>query len=220
MGNNGALTAITALPLVYANCYMWFTANQIAAGVAAGWYFTQMSSATAGTVFNNTYTSGKPTIPASPTAFVTTGPGAFTGDTAEEFGPTIAVPANSMGPNGALRITTYWAATNNANTKTTRVRFSGNAGTQYLSSTSIVSQALGADQRNITNRGVANSQVGNYNVILGGAGSFGVNGGAALFTTSAVDTTGATSVVISLQKGVATDDLLLEGYVIEVLYGA
>src|SRR5437667_3823845 len=50
MANNGAITLGTALPSTYANCYLLLPAGAIAAGSAAGWYFAQMSSTTAGVV--------------------------------------------------------------------------------------------------------------------------------------------------------------------------
>ena len=77
IGNNGALTAITTLPATYSQgCYMWFKTNSISAATPAGWYYVVMTSGTAGTIYNNTYTSGVPLQPAVLTAFVTTGPGA------------------------------------------------------------------------------------------------------------------------------------------------
>ena len=85
MANNGAITLTTALDTTYANCYLYLPANAIEAGSAAGLYFAQMSSTTVGTVYNNTYTSGKHAIPSSPTAFVTTGPGAYTQTTGSDI---------------------------------------------------------------------------------------------------------------------------------------
>lgn len=213
MGNNGAVSALTALGLTYASAYIHLPASAISAGSSAGWYFCQMSSTTAGTVFNNTYTSGPPTVPASPTPFVTTGPGAFIGETAEVNGVAITVPANSFGPNGALKITTFWSMTNNANVKTLRYRFSGGAGTVYgsvaLASTLIFRQLVV-----ITNRGLTNSQFGGD----GGGGGWSTSTGA--MVVSAVDTTASSSVVMTGQKATATDNLVLESYVIEALYGA
>src|ERR1700693_852831 len=80
IGNNGALSALTALPTIYANAYLYFPAGAIVAGSLAGLYYCIMSSTTAGTIYNNTYdtTLGvMPTIPANPVPFVTPGPGAY-----------------------------------------------------------------------------------------------------------------------------------------------
>jgi hypothetical protein len=185
MADNGVLTVGTALPRTIANGYFFLPANAISAGSAAGWYFTQCSTTTACVVKNNVYTTGVPTVPASPTAFVTTGPGAYVGVTAEVFGPTITVPANAMGANGQLRIMTMWAVTNNVNAKGVNVRFSGNAGTLFLTQ-SVASAAGLQDMRLIRNTGVTNSQVG-YGL---NNGSFGTTSAAII--TGAVDTTAAT----------------------------
>jgi hypothetical protein len=213
MGNNGAISALTALPFTYPNCYLWLPTNAINAGSAAGWYYAQMSSATAGTVFNNTYTTGKPAIPASPTAFVTTGPGAFTGDTGEEFGPTITLPGNALGPNGRIRSFTLWSVNNNANAKTPRLRFSGNAGTAYQQP-SLASVQSGLLETEICNAGVTGSQKGQDSARTGP----GVSG--SVLTTSAVDTTANSTLVISMQKATATDNIILESFIFELFYGA
>ena len=102
-GNNGALTLTTALPLTYPGAFMYFPVNAIGAGVAAGWYWVVMSSASAGTVYNTIYTGGQPSVPSAPFAFVTTGPGAYT----QSVGSTIAgiqytVPAGVLGISGGL----------------------------------------------------------------------------------------------------------------------
>ena len=109
IGNNGALTGITALTntaglLLGAGngVYMYFPLNAIATGIAAGWYYVVLYSTTAGTIYNNTYTSGVPTIPTSPTAFVTTGPGAYTQTTAAITSYQFTVIGNTLGANGAV----------------------------------------------------------------------------------------------------------------------
>lgn len=135
MANNGAITLGTAAPTIYSNAFIFLPAGAIAAGVpaAAAWLFCQMSSTTVGVVFNNTYTSGLPTIPSSPTAFVTTGPGAYTGVTSAVQGPTITIPGGLLGINGILRSYVLWSTTNNVNVKT---------GTLSIGGTSFLSVAL------------------------------------------------------------------------------
>src|SRR4051812_35901061 len=88
---NGAISAISGLNAIYPNAYCWFPANIVATVAAAGWRYCTFSSTTAGVAFLDTYTSGKATIPASPTA-VTDGKGAFTGEIAEIAGLTITIP--------------------------------------------------------------------------------------------------------------------------------
>ena len=41
IGTNGALTLNTALPQIYANCYMYFPVGAVFAGSAAGLYFVR-----------------------------------------------------------------------------------------------------------------------------------------------------------------------------------
>lgn len=214
----GAISGITALPAVYANAYCWFPANALATAIAAGWYYCTFSTLTAGTAFLNTYTSGTPSIPSSPTA-VTDGKGAFTGDTGEEFSQTITVPTNALGPNGTLRISTLWSVTNNANVKTGRIRYSGNAGAIYSNFT-LASQNILREMSWVQNRASASSQIGsdpNSAVVNGG---FTLLGGGAVYQKSAVDTTAATTLVLSGQRATATDNLVIESYLIELLYGA
>lgn len=118
MANNGAITLGTALPNTYANAYVYLPANAIAAGSIAGWYFTQFSSSTVGTVTNNPYTSGTlPSIPQAIVPFSTTGPGAYTGSTSSQIGPSFPLDPNTIGPNGVLRMTHFWTIPNNANNK-------------------------------------------------------------------------------------------------------
>lgn len=212
----GAITGITALPRAFANAYCWFPANALATSIAAGWYYCTFSTTTAGTAFLNTYTSGAPTIPASPTA-VTDGKGSFTGDTGEEFGPTITVPANAIGANGALRVTTLWGYTNSAGTKTVKLRYSGNAGTAFLSASGTTTVSL-SDSRLIINRGVTGSQIG---VSDGGANipAF-ANPSATNPVTASVDTTAASTLVLSITRNTATDNAIIESFLFELIYGA
>lgn len=125
MGNNGALTLTVALFAILPSAYVYLPANAIVAGSAAGWYYTTFSSTTVGTVFNNVYNpavGGVPAIPGAPTAFVTTGPGAFTGVVTLQQGITYTMPANTMGVNGKLRIDTLVRVPAAANSKIVNIR--------------------------------------------------------------------------------------------------
>lgn len=101
MGNNGALTLGTALPAVYSGIYLYFPANAIFAGSAAGSYWCEMTSTTAGTVYNNLL-AGIPAWVNFPTQFVSTGPGAYTGEAGSVTLATYTLPADSLGPTGRL----------------------------------------------------------------------------------------------------------------------
>ena len=124
---------------------------------------------------------------------------------------TITVPANALGANGTLRIYTVWTCTNNANAKTSRIRFSGASGSLYhvrdmASSTSWRFWA------HFGNAGATNSQKGESWGLSAAGGVTQTIG-----VTSAVDTTAATTVVISLQKGTAGDTVTLESYSVEII---
>lgn len=206
MGNNGAVSAMTALPATFSNgAWLYLPAGAVAAGVpaAASWLWFVASSATAGTVYNSTYTSGVPT-PGTTTAFATTGPGAFTGVTTEVTGPQITIPANSLGTAGHLRATTSFALTNNANAKSAKVKlgatdFTGGA----MSLASAANQIGWVD---IFATGATNQQIGREVNLLGsnviGIGST-YNG--------AIDmTTSQTLAYTFTRSGAATDSYVFE----------
>jgi hypothetical protein len=129
-------------------------------------------------------------------------------DTTEDTLATISVPANAMGPNGMLRITTQWSCTSNANNKTARIYFGGTKFTEPAAFTTGNSSAL---LTQIRNRNATNSQIAHC---LVGSGWGTVAG---TVVSSAIDTTAAQNIVITGQKAVSGDTLKLEGYTIEIL---
>lgn len=131
-------------------------------------------------------------------------------DTNENILATITIPAGAMGPNGILRLTTRWTATNNANAKTLRHRFSGISGT-VVHSTGSGSYAARRIIVEIANRNSESSQIGG----LAGQDGFGSSG--STWATSTVDTTSAQTIVVTAQKATGTDTVTLEGYVCEIL---
>ncbi|MGH6822409.1 MAG: hypothetical protein ACREC4_02785 [Methylocella sp.] len=212
IANNGALTGLTALATTYANCYMYFPVNAIATGVAAGLYYVIMSSTTAGTIYNNTYTSGLPVIPPSPTAFVTTGPGAYTQTTGTDITLiSFSVLANLMGLNGLLNIGEMWSVTGNTDTKTLKVSF----GSSALKATTMNTVSL-ASERGVSiirNSGLANSQI---SWVTSSASGFGTS--ASYPTTPAEDTTANVNAVFAGNiAAVATNYIVLNAWSIELL---
>ena len=210
MGNNGALSALTALPTTYSGgIYLYFPANAIAAGVAAGLYYCIMSSTTAGTVYNNTYTSGVPTAPASPTAFSTTGPGAYTQTTGVDITlRSDPILGGTMGPNGSIRAIPLFVYNNTVGNKTHGVKLS----TAYFAF--VVTTTSVSIQYNVL---IGNSGSQSYQTALG-AGLAGVGFGA---TASVIVGTIDTSVTQSLTHfgnlQTATDFIILGRTIIEVL---
>lgn len=159
MGNNCAFSGLTSLPATYANAYVYFPSGAISSGSAAGWYYAVMSSATAGTCYNNVYSTGQPIVPASPTAFATTGPGVYVQTSGSLIaGPTAVVSGGTIGVNGELDIDETAVFPTNADTKQVSVFWGGSsAGAQtYTTSTT------GTISTRITNAGVATAQIATF----------------------------------------------------------
>jgi hypothetical protein len=208
MGNNGAFTWGTACSRAVAACFCWFAAGQIAAGSAAGWYYATMSSATAMTVFNNTYSPpGVPIPPSQPVAFATTGPGAITGVTAATTGPQITIPATFIGLNGVLRATLLWSVNASANAKTLALNM--NAGANYGTVTlNTVAQFGGEFEFNLTAQSSSALQ-------LTAPSGLGIASGASVQTT--YNLAAAATWAATLTDAVATDWQILEAWCLEGL---
>lgn len=204
MGNNGALTGLTALPTTYSNgCYLYLPANAIQAGSAAGWYFAVMSSTTAGTVYNLTYTSGQPYVPATPSqfAFTSTGPGAFTGVSSAVTGPSFMLPANTMGPNGVLELAAVYGCAGSTNSKTVAIKL-GSA-TIYTQTTTTAANVAALALLTCQNQGLTNAQVSNQTGSVG----FSATGQ----TYSSQDTT--TNLTLALSgTAIATENLIFDAF--------
>lgn len=133
-----------------------------------------------------------------------------TGDTNENTLATITIPAGAMGLNGALRVTSVWSATNNANSKTIRLRLGGIGGTAFLAA-NIANAASARDtDRLVQNRGAANSQVSYAAASVAATTS-------SATTTGTIDTSVSTTLLITAQLGSAGDTVTLEGYTVELL---
>ncbi len=195
MGNNGALSAITALPIAFAACYMYFPANAIAAGVPAGKYFVAMSSTTAGTIYNNLYTSGVPSIPASPTPFVTTGPGAYAQTTGAAI-TLVSAPllGGTTGLYGMIEGRALTSTNSSAGAKNTQLSLSA---TPFGVATGTTSATTDITKR-INNIGLENRQVYHLSAVIGTA-----SGVASALGT--VDTSLDTTLSITTSVAVATD---------------
>lgn len=131
-------------------------------------------------------------------------------DTTEDVLASITIPANSMGANGCLRIVTLWTFTNSVNNKTMRVRFSGASGTIFatIGLTTQVTTRLSVWIQNTA----TNAQNGGFEENHPASGPNQTFG-----TTAAVDTTAATTVVITGQKATGSETLTLNNYMVEIL---
>lgn len=134
-------------------------------------------------------------------------------DTATNVLDTVTIPGGMIGPNGAVRISHLWACTGSTNSKTIRIQFGG---TSYFS-TAIVTgtQVLFQGQALITNRGVANSQIG------ASSGNAGVGVATSGAVTSSVDTDSDVTITFQAIKDAAAvaagDAISLERYIVELL---
>lgn len=203
----GAISGITALPIAYPSAYCYFPANALATSIAAGWYYCTFSTTTAGTAYLNTWDGAStPTIPASLTS-VTDGKGAFTGDTTEQ-GALVTLPANAMGPNGYIEIWSQSAHTNSAGTKTMKHKAVGNGflATSYTTSTTAQFTSK------IRNMGTG-TQIAQ---IYGTVGTT-VTNQATLTRTG--DSTVASTAGVTHTRNTATDNAIIEGFEIKVMYG-
>jgi hypothetical protein len=187
------------LATTYSSAFMYLPANAISTGSAAGHYYAVMTTTTSGTVYNNLYTSGKPAIP-TPTAFVTTGPGAFTQTTAEITFFSDTISGNSLNTDGFLGGDVEYTANNNAGVKTANVKFGGS----IINTTALASLALVPPTRfHMKNRGATNKQV--------------TTSPAGTRTYTTVDATIDKALIITLQLASANDTITIESYKFELI---
>lgn len=139
--------------------------------------------------------------------FSLSAPVSLTGSTSVVTLATITIPAGLMGANGKLKIYPLWSTTNNANVKTLRATFSGSTCTT-MASQSVPNNSGLVIIRNTNNEATQKCSSG----LVAGIGS---SSGSIASTT--IDTTAATTLVISGQLAVGTDTMTLEDLFIEVV---
>ena len=101
-GSGGAFTLSAAINanIYYSldGCFVYFSAGFGGSSLPAGWYWTEFSSDTAGTVYAETYQGGVVKRPNSKTAITPSLSGWVTGTTNEIVGPQgIELPASCLG---------------------------------------------------------------------------------------------------------------------------
>jgi hypothetical protein len=118
MGNNCAINlGSNALDLTYPSAFIQLPSNSIKAGAGVVLPYVQMSSTTLGTCFQQQYSFGQPIVPTSPTAYASTGPGAFTANTTQSLVTySVNIPAFAMGLSGKIEIK-YTYSQNGTNSK-------------------------------------------------------------------------------------------------------
>lgn len=215
IANNGALTGLSSTGVAYPSCYMWFPTNTISAATPAGWYYVVMSSATAGTIYNNTYTTGTPTVPASPTAFATTGPGAYTQTTASLITAyQLVIPPNTLGINDSLRVRVDMLTISNVNATRLMTHLIGASAVRNIA---LAVSVLGDDDEfEVVNMGTQANQQVNPAAPTGVSVFGGINVTPVLFT---LDFTVSQTYKVQMQLGTATDYVGISRVVVERIPG-
>lgn len=210
MANNGALTAITALPTTYSGgAWVNLPAGAIAAGVPAAQtsYWAVFTTSQAATIYNNIQpATGFPTPPTTLTPFVTTGPGVFAGITAATVLLTVPLPGGSMGANGELRVTLAGNYTNSSGTKAFTVKLGATA---YLSNTPTTTTNM-----------YSNLLISNSNAQTINKGFWAdINVGSTSTIYGAIDTSTAQNITFNITDNTATDNFVLDSVLIELIPG-
>ena len=212
MAANGAVTLGTALNVTYSGgLWLYYAAGAVFSGSAAGFYWTVMSSTTAGTVYNNTYVPGTSSfdIPASPTAVVDAGPGAFTGVTSEITAISVTVPGGLMGKHGSLRWSLLFTHNNSANNKVLTHKF----GAVSIATSSRTTTTASRESNCVINAGRADKQIAN----VGGIAFTDGNTTVPNPSIQSIDTGVDKVLSFTLTHGTATDFATLDRTVVEVL---
>lgn len=121
--------------------YCYLPANAGGLGNAAGWFYFEMSSSTAGTVYNNGFTPSPgalPSVPASKTAFANPAGGRITQTTADITMLSCSLAAGAMGKNGLLKAGIKALGTTTAGVKTVKLYVDSTRVHAYSVSTSPV----------------------------------------------------------------------------------
>jgi len=134
-------------------------------------------------------------------------PVSLTGSTSVVTLATITIPAGLLGANGKLKIYPLWATTNNVNQKTLRAIFSGST-CSTMTSLSVPNNSGLVIIRNTNSESAQKTSSG----LVAGIGA---SSGSIASTT--IDTTAATTLVISGQLAVGTDTMTLEDLFVEVV---
>lgn len=162
------------------------------------------ASITGGSI--GTATTGLPTLISQSAQAVACG-----ADTSEDTLATIPLGAGLLGANGRVRIRATFTCTSSANNKTFTVRFSGGSGTIVVQvvQTTISRASMFIE---LANRNSTSSQITGCSFVTSSAAS------ELSPTTSSIDTTAATSIVITGTKASSGESLQLESYVAEVIH--
>ncbi len=223
MGNNGAISAMTALPRIYSGgAWIYLPAGAICAACTAsvggggagnasavGWYWFVGSSTTAGTVYNSNYTTGIPVI-GTTTALAETGPGAYAGITGAITALSVTVPGNSMGINGQVVVDVLYSHSN-VGTNLYTIQYGGIT-CMAVSQTTVltaIANCTVANRGNTAQQSMSGTRIDTNSVGL-----------AILNADATQDSTVDKSLTILINCSAATDGAVIERYAVEVRRGA
>lgn len=218
MDNNGALSSFATQPKTHSGgAWVYFPANTIDGSNDPGWYWTVFSSTTAGQVYNNRYTGGDPiaAIPASPTAFSSTGPGAFSQTTAATItAASGTLPGGALGPNGGLKLAAEFGM---GATAVDRIWGFYVGGTAMMGTTTSSGSPTNAGTRQ---HGVMRNRNSQASQVASGFASYSNSSSAGVTYYGTVNTSADSTWEISLRLGasVANSFITLDGYDLTVQY--
>lgn len=137
-----------------------------------------------------------------------------TGDLTETVLATIAIPANALGANGVLRVTSIWGLTSSANVKSIRARIGGSgvSGSVIMAQTALTAVANVRVDTLLINANSTSAQVVE-NTFPRGTDLLVTDN----YTTSAVDMTAAQNLVFSGQLANTGETITLLGYIVEAM---
>lgn len=207
VAENGALTLDTALATTYSDgIWLYFPTGTAYAASVAGFYWVVMSSTTVGTLYDTTYTPSLRNfdIPASPSAIVAAGPGAYVAVTVETTVVQWTIPGGLLGNHGQHDLYALTSAPSTAGSKAIRQKLNG--GGLGLSMGVTTGNQLRALTNSFTNRGRPDRQVAiPYQVVPGATTQ--LDGDAQ--AVESVNTAADSVLTLTLQSGAVADFLLL-----------
>jgi hypothetical protein len=145
---------------IYGDIYLYFPADAIFSGSAAGFYYTVMSSTTIGTIYTDRFLGAAnevPTIPALPTAFTGKTGVNYTQPTSAINGINFTIPAGRMGRNGKASAISLVARSKDTASVAYSEHF--NAQSSYVAGLAGSSATSLSNTTIVKNRGAANKQI-------------------------------------------------------------
>lgn len=136
-----------------------------------------------------------------------------TGNTSETIKATVVIPANALGINGILRLSSTFSYPTSASAKNMRWRLGGIGGTVCMNFTATTTVNY-SDVRRIANRALTSSQIVSSS---SGATAGGQGTGASALIAPASDTTAALDLVLTVQLADGAETIIVESYMVELL---